>query len=53
MMKSRMRFAGGIFVLAALVAAGGGMGCGGAGGGGGRVMTKADVVDVTYYYLPG
>jgi hypothetical protein len=40
--------------LAALLAMGGIAGCGEAGkSGGGTPMAKADVVDVTYYYLPG
>jgi hypothetical protein len=42
------------FALAALTVVGGGMGCGGAGGrNAGAPLPKADVVDVTYYYLPG
>jgi ABC-type glycerol-3-phosphate transport system substrate-binding protein len=40
--------------LAMLVATGGLAGCGGAGSGDrAAVVTKADAVDVTYYYLPG
>jgi hypothetical protein len=55
MMISRRCFVGAAFALATLVAVGGVIGCGG--GGSSRsddaVMAKADVVDVTYYYLPG
>lgn len=55
MMISRRYFVGAAFALSTLVSVGGVMGCGGAGSSrsGGAVMAKADVVDVTYYYLPG
>ena len=55
MMISRRCFVGSAIALATLVAVCGVMGCGGADSSrsGGAVMAKADVVDVTYYYLPG
>ena len=55
MMIWRRCFEGAALALATLVSVGGVMGCGSAGSsrGGGAVMAKADVVDVTYYYLPG
>jgi hypothetical protein len=55
MMISRKCFVGSAITLATLVAVGGVMGCGGAksSSSGGAVMARADVVDVTYYYLPG
>ena len=54
-MISRRSFVSVAFALATLVVVGGGLGCGGAGGGrnGGVPLPKADVVDVTYYFLPG
>jgi len=43
------------FALATLAVVGGGMGCNGAGSGrnAGAPLPKANVVDVTYYFLPG
>jgi len=54
-MTSRRSFVSVAFALATLVVASGGVGCGGAGGGrnAGAPLPKADVVDVTYYFLPG
>jgi hypothetical protein len=48
MRVSRRCLAGSAIALATLVTVCGVMGCGG-----GAVTAKADVVDVTYYYLPG
>jgi len=64
MTVSRQYFVSVALALATSVAMGGLVGCGGVGssrnggagsrsGSGSAVMTKADVVDVTYYYLPG
>lgn len=53
-MRTRRCFVGLAIALATLVAVGGVMGCGGADSSrSGTVVAKADVVDVTYYYLPG
>ena len=53
-MISRKCFVGWAITLATLLAVSGVVGCGGVdSSGGGTPLAKADVVDVTYYYLPG
>ena len=53
-MISRRSFVSLAFAIAAVVVLGGGTGCGGAGGrNAGSPPPKTNVVDVTYYFLPG
>ena len=55
MVISRRSRVGAALALATLIAVGEVVGCGDAGSSrsGGAVTGKADVVDVTYYFLPG